>query len=103
MLGRIILIAIIAGIGYLYYTNPTFEDHKAFLLDEIQQTYPLPEEMQERLWKGIDYSNFFVCSFVKKTEGSTMISSGVLKKVKLIDTKWVDDVKTKLARMEESY
>ena len=46
MFGRIILIAVIAAIGYLSYTNPKFEDHKAFLLDEIQQTYPVPDEMR---------------------------------------------------------
>lgn len=103
MLGRIIIIALIAGLVYLNYTNPKFEDHKAFLLAEIQQTYPVPEEMQERLWKNVDYSNFLVCSFVKTSEESSMISSGFLKKVKLIDTKWVDEVKTKLARMEENY
>lgn len=103
MFGRIILVAIIAGVVYLNYTNPKFEDHKTFLLAEIQQTYPVPEEMLERLWKEVDYSNFLVCSFVKKSEGSTMISSGFLKKVKLVDTKWVDEIKTKLARMEESY
>jgi hypothetical protein len=103
MFGRIILIAVIAAIGYLSYTNPKFEDHKAFLIDEIQQTYPVPDEMQERLWKDVDYSNFIVCSFVKTSEESSMISSGFIKKVKLVDTKWVDEVKTKLASMEERY
>ncbi len=103
MFGRIILFAIIAAFGYLSYTNPKFEDHKAFLLTEIQQTYPIPEEMKERLWKEVDYTNFFVCSFVKTTTGSTMVTTGFMKKIRLVDTEWVDKVKTKLATMEERY
>jgi hypothetical protein len=103
MLSRFIMVVLIAGLGYLVYTTPKVEDHKAFLLTELQQTYPIPEEMQEKLWKEVDYSNFFVCSFMKTSVGSTMITSGFLKKVKLIDTEWVDKVKTKLHRQAETY
>lgn len=103
MFGRILLIAVIAGIGYCSYTNPKFDDHKAFLLDEIQQTYALPDDMHESLWSKVDYTNFLVCSFVKTSEGSTMVSAGFLNKIKLVDTKWVDDVKTRLATMEDRY
>ncbi len=55
----------IAGLGYLVYTTPKIEDHKAFLLAELQQTYPVSDEMQAQIWKEVDYSNFFVCSFMK--------------------------------------
>ena len=103
MFGRIIIFAIIVGLGYLCYTNPKLEDHQAFLLAEIQQTYPLPDEMHERLWKEVDYTNFFVCSFIKTTTGSTMVTTGFLNKIKLVDTEWVDKVKTKLATMENNY
>ena len=85
MLTRFIIFALVVGLVYLNYTNPKIEDHQAFLLAELQQEYPLPEAMQERLWKTIDYSNFMVCSFMKTREGRTMISSGFMKKVKLID------------------
>lgn len=103
MLPRIILFALIAGLVYLNYTTPKIEDHKAFLLAELQQEYPFPEAMQERLWRDLDYSNFMVCSFMKTTEGSTMISSGFLKKIKLIDTQWLDEVKANLQRQSETY
>jgi len=96
MITRIIIFLLIVGLVYLNYTTPKIEDHKAFLLAEMQQTYPVPEEMQEKLWKEIDYSNFMVCSFMKTSEGSTMISSGFMNKVKLVDTAWVDKVKTNL-------
>ena len=103
MLSRFIIVVLIAGLGYLVYTTPKVEDHKAFLLAELQQTYPVSEEMQTRIWKQVDYSNFFVCSFMKTSVGSTMITSGFLKKVKLIDTEWVDKVKTELHRQAETY
>ena len=103
MMTRIIIFLLVVGLVYLNYTNPTIEDHKAFLLSEIEQSYPVPEEMQKRLWTKVDYSSFFVCSFMKTTVGSTMISSGFLKKVKLIDTEWVDKIKTDLQRQEETY
>jgi antibiotic biosynthesis monooxygenase (ABM) superfamily enzyme len=94
---------LIAGLGYLVYTTPKVEDHKVFLLAELQQTYPVSEEMQAQIWKEVDYSNFFVCSFMKTSVGSTMITYGFLKKVKLIDSEWIDKVKTKLQRQAEAY
>ena len=103
MLSRFITVVLIAGLGYLIYTTPKIEDHKAFLLAELQQTYPVSEEMQAQIWKEVDYSNFFVCSFMKTSVGSTMITYGFLKKVKLIDSEWIDKVKTKLQRQAEAY
>jgi len=103
MFTRIFIFALVVGLVYLNYTNPKIEDHQAFLLAELQQEYPLPEAMQERLWKKIDYSNFMVCSFMKTREGSTMISSGYLKKVKLVDNEWVDKVKAELQRQADRY
>ena len=103
MFSRFIIVVLIAGLGYLVYTTPKVEDHKAFLLAELQRTYPVSEEMQAKIWKEVDYSNFFVCSFMKTSVGSTMITSGFLKKVKLIDTEWVDKVKTELHRQAETY
>ena len=39
MVTRIIIFALIAGVVYLNYTLPTREDHKAFLLEELQIGY----------------------------------------------------------------
>ncbi len=103
MLTRFVIFALIVGLVYLNYTTPKLEDHQAFLLEELQQAYPIPEEMQERIWREVDYTNFMVCSFIKTKEGSTMISSGFLKKVKLIDTEWVDKIKDRLQRQSENY
>lgn len=103
MLTRIVIFLLVVGVVYLNYTNPKIEDHQAFLLAELEQSYPVSEEMQEKIWREVDYSNFFVCSFMKTVEGATMISTGYLKKVKMIDTEWVDKVKAKLQRQAESY
>ncbi len=42
-------------------------------------------------------------NLVKTREGSTMISTGFIKKVKLVDTEWVDKIKKILQRQEETY
>ncbi|MDH3453575.1 MAG: hypothetical protein OEL80_00395 [Desulfuromonadales bacterium] len=103
MLSRIVLFALVVGLVYLNHTTPKVDDHKTFLLSQLQQSYPIPANVQERIWREVDYSNFMVCSFMKTKEGSTMISYGFLKKVKLVDTKWVDKVKTNLQRQAETY
>lgn len=103
MFTRIILFLLIAGLVYLNYTTPKIEEHKALILSELQQEYPIPEQFQERIWNDIDYSNFMVCSFMKTKEDSKMISSGYLKKVKLINRTWIDDTRAKLQRSADSY
>jgi hypothetical protein len=40
---------------------------------------------------------------MKTREGSTMISYGFLKKVKLVDNEWIDKVKEQLQRQEDTY
>jgi len=101
MVTRVIIFALIAGVVYLNYTTPKIEDHKTFLLDELQIGYTLNEEQQKRLWKKIDYSNFFVCSFMKDTESSVMISYGFLKKVKLANDKWVAETRDDILKQSD--
>jgi hypothetical protein len=103
MLKRIIIFALIVGLVYLNYTTPKVEEHKAFLLAQLQQGYPIPEAMQDRIWQNLDYSNFMVCSFMKTKEDSRMISSGYLKKVKMLNSKWVDETKAALKKQAEAY
>jgi hypothetical protein len=103
MVGRIIIFALIAGLVYLNYTVPKEEDHKAFLLSQIQQEYPLPQNMQNRIWKKVDYSNFFVASFLKTTEESTMLTYGFINNVKLADDEWVEKIKKDLQKQNETY
>jgi len=102
MVTRIIIFALIVGVIYLNYTTPKIEDHKAFLLEKLQIGYTLNEEQQERLWKKIDYSNFFVCSFMKNTTSSVMISYGFLKRVKLANDKWVEETRAEILK-QSSY
>lgn len=96
MFKRMILFALIAGLVYLNYTTPKIEEHKAVLLAQLQQGAPLSEELQQKIWQDIDYSNFMVCSFMKTKQDSKMISSGYLKKVKIINPTWVKETKEKL-------
>ena len=98
MVSRIIIFALIVGVVYLNYTTPKMEDHQAFLLEKLQVGFALNEEQQERIWKKIDYSNFFVCSFIKDTSSSVMITYGVLNKVKLANDKWVEETRAEIMR-----
>jgi hypothetical protein len=98
MVSRIIIFVLILGVVYLNYTTPKVEDHKAFLLKEMQIGFTPDEEQLQRIWKKTDFSNFFVCSFIKDTESSTMISYGFLKKVKLADDNWAKEARAKILR-----
>jgi len=102
-MSRLIFFALIAGLVYLNYTTPKIEDHKVFLLTRLQQDYPIPVVIQEKIWKDIDYSNFLVCSFMKTKADSKMISSGYLKKVKLVNTRWAEETKAALQKQLSSY
>ena len=102
-MSRLIFFLVIAGLVYLNYTSPKIEDHKAFLLSQLQQEYPITPEQQEKIWKDVDYSNFLVCSFMKTRLDSKMITSGYLKKVKLINPKWIEETKAVLQRQQSSY
>jgi len=93
---KLILLIIAAGLAYLNYTNPTREDHNALLLAELQAQGPVTEEQFAQAAKDLDYSNFMVCSATKTAMDSKMISLGYLKKVKLINDRWVNETVQKL-------
>jgi len=103
MFSRIILFALIAGVVYLNYTTPQEDDHKAQLIEALQLGYALPEEQQARIWKGVDYSNFFVCSFMKTTGSSVMISYGFMKQVTVANEKWLEETRTRLQQQTSYY
>lgn len=103
MLTRIVVFALVVGLVYLNYTTPKIEDHKSFLLAQLQQGAPLSKEMQENIWKDLDYSNFMVCSFMKTRLDSKAISSGYLKKVRLINPQWVEETRTALQKQADRY
>lgn len=96
MFKKLIFFALIGGVVYLNYTNPTREDHEALLLTELQALGPVSEEQFAAAIKDIDYSNFMVCSATKTTMESKMISLGYLKKVKLVNDVWALDTMKKI-------
>ncbi|MCK4535596.1 MAG: hypothetical protein KAT93_01205 [Desulfuromonadales bacterium] len=95
MIKKIVFLAIVAGIVYLNYTNPKQADHEALLLAELQSSGAIPVELQEKIFRDIDFSNFLVCSAMKTSEESKMISLGYLKNVKMVNTSWAEDVRKK--------
>jgi hypothetical protein len=95
MIKKLVFLAIIAGLVYLNHTNPKQTTHRAVLLEELQKSGPVPVEMQEKVFGNVDFSNFLVCSTMKTIDESKLISLGYMKKVKLVNRKWADEVRTK--------
>lgn len=96
MVIRILLLALVAGIVYLNYTNPSEHDHQEAILAQLEQSWPIPEDMQAALWHDVDYSNFLVCSFMKTREDSKMISTGYRNQVKVVNDKWLAEARQNL-------
>jgi hypothetical protein len=86
---------------YLNYTTPSELDHKEAVLENLQQTWPIPENFQEQIWRNVDYSNFLVCSFLKTSEDSKMISTGYLDKVNVVNEKWIEETRNSLNKKLE--
>lgn len=102
MFTRLILLALIAGLVYLNYTTPTLADHQDAILARLEEgSWPIPEEQLDKIWSEVDYSNFLVCSFMKTKVDSRMISSGYLKKVKVVNDKWLSDMRQELQRSSQ--
>lgn len=88
MFKKLIFLVIIGGLVYLNVTTPKQAEHEALLLEELQQFGPVSETLEERIFAQLDYSNFLVCSAIKTSEDSKMLSLGYLKKVNLVHTEW---------------
>jgi len=101
MFKKLIFLVIIGGLVYLNVTNPKQADHEALILEELQQFGPVSEALQEKVFQELDYSNFMVCSTIKTTEDSKMLTLGYLKKVKLVHTEWAQDAYKKYQRYSD--
>ncbi len=101
MLKKIIFLAIIGGLVYLNVTNPKQADHEALLLQELQQFGPVPESAQEQIFGQLDFSNFMVCSAIKTSEDSKMLTLGYMKKVKVVHNDWAEEARKKYRRLFE--
>ena len=93
---KLLFLIIAGGLVYLNYTNPTREDHEELLLAELQALGPVSEEQFAQATKDIDFSNFMVCSATKTALDNKMITLGYLKKVKLVNAKWISETVQKL-------
>jgi uncharacterized protein (DUF302 family) len=100
---KLILLIIIAGLVYLNYTTPKYADHQAALLSKITRAGGIPEAAQPLLWKDSDYTNFMVCSVVKTTEESKLVSIGYLKKVKVVNDKWAAEMVKKFQNIGNNW
>ena len=98
MFKKLIFLIIIGGLVYLNVTTPKQAEHEALLLEELQQFGPVSEALEERVFSQLDFSNFMVCSAIKTSEDSKMLTLGYLKKVKLVHTEWAQEAYKKYQR-----
>ena len=101
MFKKLIFLIIIGGLVYLNVTTPKQADHEALLLEELQQLGPLPENVQEQIFKQTDFSNFMVCSAIKTSEDSKMITLGYMNKTKLVNTEWPQEMRKKYMKYSD--
>ena len=77
----IIIIVVAAGFLFLVnYINPKFDDHKSAISTEIKLDSPV--------WENLEYKDFFVASFTSNVSKGSMVSFGLCKFVKVVDTEW---------------
>ena len=78
----IIIILIAAGFLFLLnHINPKFDDHKFTISTEIKLDSPV--------WENLKYKDFFVASFTSNASKGSMVSFGLCKYVKVVDTEWI--------------
>ncbi len=86
---KLMIFILLAGVGYLFYTNPTREAHLAALTDELVDRQVIPAgEVNPVIFSDLDYFNFFIGSSLKDTEKMEIISYGYLGRVKIADDEW---------------
>ena len=79
----IIGIVVFAGLLYfINYINPKFDDHKDAISTEIAFDSPV--------WENLEYKDFFVASATSNATKGSMVSFGLLKFVKVVDTDWIN-------------
>lgn len=96
MIKKILFLAVIAALVYLNTTNPKASDHQALLLAELEKSGPVPQELQAKIFRDIDFSNLLVCSTMKTIDDSKLISLGYMKDVKMVNTNWAEGVRQKM-------
>ena len=84
----LLILAVIAFLGFLYYSNPSFQDHKSEIGSDLVESNTISDELDDPFWKDLDYTNFFICSTTKSTTSKTMVSVGFMWKVKVVDNEW---------------
>ena len=77
----IVILVVAAGFLFLLnYINPKFDDHKSAISTEIKLDNPV--------WENLKYKDFFVASFTSNASKGSMVSFGLCKYVKVVDTEW---------------
>ena len=88
---KFIILVIIGFIFFLYRSNPDFENHIAKISSDLLENSSISEEVDEKIREGLEYKNYSICSATQSKEKGTMVSVGILRRVKVVNDKWAEN------------
>jgi hypothetical protein len=88
MKNKLILLVIFGCIFLLYRTNPDFDNHVSKIGSVLLETSDVTEEPDEQLREGLEYKDYTICSATQNKKRGTMVSIGIFRTVKVVDTQW---------------
>ena len=88
---KLIILAIIGLIVYLYRSNPSFEDHIAKIGSDFLETGSVSEQVEEKIREKLTYKDYSIVSATQSRETGTMVSVGFLRRVKVVNEKGAEN------------
>jgi hypothetical protein len=85
---KLLLLIVIAAMGYAAYTNPDMIDHQDAISSQLPGPQYYSDEQNAERFKDLDYSNFLVASATKDTVELTMVSDGFFGRVTVVNEDW---------------
>jgi hypothetical protein len=85
---KLILLILVAAVGYLAYSNPDFDTHKAVIGEQLPGRDMSYARDEADRFRDLDYSNFLIASATKDSVKMTMVSYGFFGRVKIVDEDW---------------
>ncbi len=96
MRNKIIILIIIGLIVFLYRSKPSFDDHINRISSDLLENSDITEEPNEEIREGLNYKDYYICSATQNKSKGTMVTVGIMKKIKVVNKDWVKDFIKKL-------
>ena len=90
MKNKLIILAIIGLVFFLYRSNPSFEDHIEKIGSDLPENSSISEEVEEKIRGKLTYKDYSIISATQSRERGTMVSVGIMRKVKVVNETWAE-------------